>query len=127
MAGEGEVRGWAVSVIWPDGPAVSVVARTTGCQLLRRNGIVPYMAQSVKFSARQADMTCDSVRIAGLGWGCSQLTAETRFTVAGTSLESGMNRQSSMLTACGLHERGNLRLRVDRDRLQRAYTSRGAA
>ena len=54
-------------------------------------------------------------------------TAETRFTVAGTFLESGMNRQSSKLTACGLHERGNLRLHVDRDRLQRVYTSRGGA
>ena len=54
-----------------------------------------------------ADSGCASVPSAGLCGSNYLQTAETRFTVAGISLESGMNRQSSKLTACKLNRREN--------------------
>ena len=120
----------AVSEIVPDSPWVLVPAS----RWPDIASAVPYcftgdtsVSNNAPMIPLHADSGCASVSLAGLLGLDLPKTAETRSTVAGTSLERVRNGNHQSSIACALHERGNLRLRASRDRLQRAYTSRGAA
>ena len=78
------------------------------------------VSNNVPITPLHANPGCASVSLAGLLGLDLPKTAETRFTVAGISLESGMNRQSSKLIAFDLARLLYLR-GIGRDLLPRVH------